>query len=253
MMSKGTPLTIAIPVADASESESLLRTLNALSKVFSETPIEVLIQVGQSDMSAFAGSLLQHDIGAHWTFQSDDGVYDAMNQMLDRAKGTRILFMGAGDEALPDLAKATQRWDPKPTQLELGGVLLPQAEPGVPRHYPARWDKSLLWRNTTHHQGMAYPLSLIQAMGGFPINTRVLGDYALNLQLFQSGVTANWESGENWVKVRAGGLSRQFTAALYKEEWAIKKSTLPPGWARFWSPLWILGKALWKRAAQRKG
>ena len=61
----------------------------------------------------------------------------------------------------------------------------------MPRHYPARWDRSLLWRNTTHHQGIAYPTPLLRDLGGFPEEYRILADYAVNLRLWSAKVNAN--------------------------------------------------------------
>ena len=245
-------LTLAIPVGQPSEAMALQATLDSISRTCSGLPIEVLVQVGQADKAGFPPEVLDHPGSPQWVFEPDGGIYPAMNRLLKRAAGQRILFLGAGDRALSGLAAAIARWTggDNGAQLELGGVRLPDAEPKVPRHYPARWDRSLLWRNTTHHQGIAYPTNLLRELGGFPEEYRILADYAVNLRLWSAKVNANWQADEDWVTAASGGVSRQFTLALYEEERRLKQSELPFGPARWVQPFWIGLKSTWKRADQ---
>ena len=245
-------LTLAIPVGQSSEAAVLLGTLDSISRTCSGLSIEVLVQVGQADRSGFPSEVLDHSCSPQWAFEPDGGIYPAMNRLLERATGQRILFLGAGDRVLSGLYAAIARWagGDDGGQLELGGVRLPDAEPKVPRHYPARWDRSLLWRNTTHHQGIAYPTRLLRDLGGFPEEYRILADYAVNLRMRSAKVKASWQADEDWVTAAAGGVSRQFTPALYQEERRLKQSELPFGPARWVQPLWIGVKSTWKRTGQ---
>lgn len=248
-----TSLCLAIPLLDARESDALARTLHSIEAAgFTASP-EVLIQTGQSDRDAFSPDLLDHPCSPEWSFQPDNGIYAAMNTLLHRSTSDRILFLGAGDLVLSGLAAAAHRWSTQgvtPDIVQLGGVRLPDAEPGVPHHYPARWDGSLRWRNTTHHQGVACTRAHLLEAGGFNEDLTVLGDYAMNLTLWQAGIQAEWTDGEDWVTVKAGGVSRQFTPALYAEERSMKRDVLQPGPARWLQPLWIALKSRWKRSRQ---
>lgn len=254
MMDASRPsLCLAIPLLDNRESDALARTLDSIVAAgFTASP-EVLIQVGQSHRDAFSPDLLNHPCSPAWSFQPDSGIYAAMNALLNQATSDLILYVGAGDVILPGLAAAADRWSNQgvaPDIIQLGGVKLPDAEPGVPDHYPARWDASLRWRNTTHHQGMACPrMHLIEA-GGFREDLAVLGDYAMNLTLWQAGIQAAWTDGEDWVSVQSGGVSRQFTPSLYAEERSMKRDVLQPGPARWVQPLWIALKSRWKQSRQ---
>ena len=245
-------LTLAIPVGHSGDAAALRATLDSISRNCSGLSIDVLVQVGQADDSGFPPEVLDHSCSPQWAFELDEGIYPAMNRLLERATGQRILFLGAGDRVLSGLAAAIARWagGDEGGQLELGSVRLPDAEPKVPRHYPARWDRSLLWRNTTHHQGIAYPTPLLRDLGGFPEEYRILADYAVNLRLWSAKVNANWQADEDWVTAAAGGVSRQFTLALYEEERRLKQSELPFGPARWVQPFWIGLKSKWKRAGQ---
>ena len=243
-------LSLAIPVRNSEDSLALKATLDSIPKRDGDQPIEVRIQVGQDVQASFDSALLKHPCAPIWRFEKDTGIYSAMNAMCRAARGSRILFLGAGDCLLPGLTHAIRRWSeaPVPNRLELGGVRLPHAEPRVPNHYPARWDRSLIWRNTTHHQGIAYPRQVLLDLGGFPEEHRILADYAINLRMWSRGVAAHWKADEDWVSASAGGVSRQFNKALYAEERAMKRQELKPGPARWAQPLWIGLKSIWKRA-----
>ncbi len=243
-------LSLAIPVRNREDSQALQATLDSISQLNGHQPIEVRIQVGQDVEASFDSALIKHPCAPIWRFEKDTGIYSAMNAMCKAARGSRILFLGAGDCLLPGLASAIQRWSeaPVPSRLELGGVCLPNPESRVPDHYPARWDRSLLWRNTTHHQGIAYPRQVLLDLGGFPEEHPILADYAINLRMWSQGIPAHWKTDENWVSASAGGVSRQFTKALYAEELAMKRQELKPGPTRWTQPLWIGLKSIWKRA-----
>ena len=121
-------------------------------------------------------------------------------------------------------------------------------EGGVPASYPARWDSSMQWRNTTHHQGVLYSRKLIQSCK-FDPSYRVLADYALHLSLWTQGVEVAMHE-ETWSHVDSGGLSRAFHASLYREEWKLKKEALS-GWIKWAQPFWLTGKYLAKRLSRR--
>jgi len=184
----------------------------------------------------------------HIRSASDGGVYQAMNYGKQCASGAWVWFAGAGD--LP----SAETWTAFLTNSEalesdcplhvFGVELDNEREGGVPARYPARWDSSMQWRNTTHHQGILYRRSLIQSHA-FELAYRVLADYALHLTLWKHGVKATLHE-ETWSHVASGGLSRSFKASLYREEWQLKKKTLS-GWIKWVHPLWLTGKYLLKR------
>ncbi|MDA9001931.1 hypothetical protein N9H08_00560 [bacterium] len=248
-MSHSPMLTLAIPVLGDAHLIPLRRTLDGIHRVLADEDIEVLVQVGS------AAPQIQNLTSTHpqrplCFLEEDEGIYDAMNRLAQRALGQRILFLGAGDIPLAGLSRALDRWEPDNGGLEIGGVRIPDAEPKVPRHYAPRWDSGLRWRNVCHHQGMAYPTELLREQGGFSLDYPVLGDYALSLVLWQSGVKAKWNPGEDWISAAPGGVSRQFNPALFAEERQLKAKLLQPGPAKWCQPLWIRFKSRWKGAGQ---
>ncbi len=249
-MSHSPMLTLAIPVMGDAHRTALRRTLDGIHRVLANEDIEVLVQVNGAapDIRSLTAT---HPLRPMCFEEQDQGIYDAMNRLTQRALGQRILFLGAGDIPLAGLSRALDRWEPVGETLEFGGVRIPDAEPQVPRHYAPRWDRGLRWRNICHHQGMAYPTALLREKGGFSLAYPVLGDYALNLVLWQTGVQAKWSPGEDWVSAAPGGVSRQFNSALYAEERELKAELLRPSLAKWCQPIWIHFKSQWKGAGQR--
>lgn len=255
-MTEASPaLSLAIPVLGPQDIGALRRTCDAIAEIWQSAPsaVRVLVQSSKGSPADFQDDLVPAGIQLDLQCAPDQGIYDAMNRMLARCSTPRIVFLGAGDCPLPGLREAASRWGHEDAgrTLQMGGVQLPKAEAGVPSHYPARWDRSLFWRNTAHHQGIAYPASLLRDHGGFTPSFQVLADYAVNLELFQKGVKAQWHPDEDWMAVQAGGRSRQFNAELYAEELRLKRAVLKPGLTWACQPVWIRFKAWGKRWAQR--
>lgn len=246
-MSQAPQLTLAIPVQGRQQKAALERTLGAIHQVLSSRSPEVLIQIGDPEAEDWALDLQRHPCLPQAEARTDRGIYDAMNRMMERAKGERILFLGAGDIPLAGLDRAMDRWREVDDVLELGGVRIPNAEPRVPRHYAPQWDRGLYWRNVAHHQGIAYPLQLLRTFGGFALEYPILADYALNLEMWQEGVKARWNPGEDWTSAAPGGVSRKFNDALYTEERQLKQAVLRSGFFKSMQPLWIRLKSRWKR------
>jgi putative colanic acid biosynthesis glycosyltransferase len=173
------------------------------------------------------------------------GIYDAMNHGAAEARGNWWTFLGAGDRVDPEFDWNVWREQARENVIQVFRVdLRPPLEPGVPPSYPARWDRSLWWRHTTHHQGIWYPANLLPNPP-YDVNFAVLADYDLHLHLFQSGLPAQCWTWR-WAFIEAGGVSRNFVRALYREELRIKWRRLPLFQAVSITPF-ILFKWLYKK------
>jgi glycosyltransferase involved in cell wall biosynthesis len=106
---------------------------------------------------------------------SDAGIYDAMNKGIAAARGEWLLFLGADDRlAAPDVIHRLVEAARENTLLVYGDAA----------HFPSRFDATLLFHNTIHHQAALYRRSLFDAFR-FRTDLRALSDYELNLKLYR--------------------------------------------------------------------
>ncbi len=239
-------LSIVIPVKQ--DLVGLQKTLDILFRLSEQSHKLELIVIDGGDCEQTATFLLQNQQRIqHIRSNADAGIYQAMNYGKGCATGRWVWFCGAGD--LPNEAT----WEMMLVEMEawthdrlhiLGVELGADRETGVPAHYPPRWDDSLIWRNTTHHQGVIYPLSVIQATD-FDPQFSVLADYAVHLHFWASGLQATLHE-VTWSLIEAGGISRRFSLSLYWQEWQLKRKTIR-GWRLLAQPFWLLIKFGFKK------
>ena len=240
------PLAIVIPVKN--DLRGLQKTLELIWQIDSSNEtIEIAVIDAGTCAETNRWLLLQHHRIDHIRSTQDDGVYDAMNYGKNAVNANWVWFLGAGDLLNPEILRTmlteVNGW--KSNLLHVFGVTLNQPESGVPSHYPACWDESMIWRNTSHHQGIFYPSKLLKSHS-FNSQHKVLADYGLHLRLLLQGVQAELHPN-SICTVDSGGISRNFNLKLYQEEWNIKKHILrgPTKWVH---PFWLVFKYLAKKS-----
>ncbi|HIG58605.1 MAG TPA: glycosyltransferase [Flavobacteriales bacterium] len=185
--------------------------------------------------------------------EPDTGIYDAMNKGLELANGDWVWFMGTGDlpvlegvEEILEVVKGStsdfEESDPK--MLAFGVHLLAPREPGVPEYYKPVWNSKLVWRNTIHHQGAIYSRELFKS-DAYDLRFRVLSDYHFQLKLWKKGVECSCFPAII-AEVATGGVSRDFSLSLYKEERTMKRDVLS-GWEIMIQEVWTRAKWLRKK------
>jgi putative colanic acid biosynthesis glycosyltransferase len=94
---------------------------------------------------------------AQWISEPDQGIYDAMNKGIARARGDYLLFLNAGDYlAGPDvLAKLIQKIDSAHRPDFIYGDSL-EERAGLPPVYKKARDANIVRGMFTHHQAMLY-------------------------------------------------------------------------------------------------
>ena len=242
---------ISVVIPTKSNLNGLRATVEALWSIDSHR-IEIIVVDGGGCAETKAWLLTHQHRIHHIRSAADGGVYPAMNYGKQCASGHWVWFAGAGDlphaEAWSEFLEEDDSTEDAPALHVFGVELGDDREGGVPARYPARWDSSMQWRNTTHHQGVLYRRDLIQSCT-FDPSFRVLADYALHLSLWTQGIDVAIHE-ETWSQVASGGLSRVFHARLYWEEWKMKKEVLS-GWIKWAQPFWLTGKYLAKRVSRR--
>lgn len=231
-----------MPVYNA--ENSIEKTLNSVCDLPKST-YEVIVVDGSSNDTTIEKIAPFKNRIEHFVSEKDKGVYDAMNKGIILSSGEWLLFLGSddvlhGEELLADMVTHEKSDE----MLRISGVKNINADHNkTPAFYPGRWDNSLYWRNTVHHQGVLYHKEVFKTRK-YELIYPVLADYHLNLRLYQEGIKARLFEGV-LVHSEARGISKQYTIGLYREEWRLKKDVLK-GAKKLVQPFWLVWKYLYK-------
>jgi len=218
-------LSVVIP--SYNQLEGLKKTVNSLLGPSEDKWLEIIVSDGASTDGSAEWLLENVELIHHTRIAPDKGIYDGMNLGVKMASGDWVWFLGTGDtptgNALVELREYLEI-EEESCMLAYGVHLLPPREPGVPEFYTPIWNHTLKIRNTLHHQGVIYSRDLL-ANRPFCLKYRILADYYLHLVLMNEEIKCKC-SNTIIAEVDSGGVSRQFTADLYREERALKRDAI---------------------------
>ena len=115
---------------------------------------------------------------ARWVSEPDGGVYDAMNKAVRLATGDFLLFLGADDQLLCDLAQVAPSLRDSHT-VYYGDAFWPAHN----RRYDGRFGPAKLAARNICHQAMFYPRAVFQKYS-FDLRYRLQADWELNMRCF---------------------------------------------------------------------
>lgn len=221
-------VSIILPVRNAA---NLLDT--AFSAIYAQKGIrlEVIVVDGNSIDETFVVVqkwLRPHDV---YIRGNDNGIYDAINKGVSISKGQWLFIQGSDDVLAHEnvLANLLAASHPN-SRLLYGNVEYKNvASHWVKQLHVSSFGWGLLLRNTLHQQSVLYHHSLFK-QNEFRVDFKVLADYAFHLKLFFRHIIRH----DAVLKVDtivchcgAGGISKKFTANLYREEWQVRREVLP--------------------------
>jgi len=174
----------------------ILPTLNAesviaacLDSIAGQTlrDYEVLVLDGLSrDHTAAVIGRCQASLGGRLTLCSerDQGIYDAMNRGVARARGQWLYFLGADDRLhhpqILEQVAAFLRANPD-CRLAYGDVILRSTS----SRYGGAFDlDELLFRRNICHQAIFYRRDVFAGIGPYNLRYRIWADWDLNLRCF---------------------------------------------------------------------
>nr|WP_279309219.1 glycosyltransferase family 2 protein [Psychroserpens sp. SPM9] len=189
--------------------------------------VEVLIMDAQSTDGTLAFlETLQPPF--YWTSEADNGIYDAMNKGIKKAKGQWLYFIGADDQLADDevLTRVFENAIADAVELLIGSIKydfkandarLVKQNNGV---FVPKWSSKLWLKHTVHHQGLFYKHSLFKALQ-YDLNYKILSDYNLNLKLYNKQIQVKHL---NTIVAICGtdGVSKTYTWKLYAEDLRLK-------------------------------
>lgn len=159
--------------------------------------------------------------------EPDNGIYDAMNKGLDRAKGAYVLFLNAGDEFADQ--NALQRLADYDADFIYGDYI----ERGHVVH--AKPHDMINSGMVTSHQAMAYNRSVIGDLR-YDMRYSLAADYKFTLQFLQKAETVHQVDFPICI-FETGGVSQHFAKQARQEEKAVRSElgikapwTVPRQW-----------------------
>ena len=176
-MSVSPLFSIVIPTFNV--LEALKPTLDSIrTQDFAD--LEILVQDGASTDQTRAFLESQSDL--NWRSERDDGVYDAMNRAIGRARGRFLIFLGAGDRleasALRALADEIERAKGAKPLIVYGDAFW-EARGQLIGGRASQW--SLTTRNVCH-QAMAFERGVFERLGLYQTRYRNCADWAWNIR-----------------------------------------------------------------------
>lgn len=113
-----------------------------------------------------------------WVSEPDHGVYDAMNKAVRLATGDFIVFLGADDTLIADLANVAPRLA-DPAAIYYGDAYWPSQH----RLYDGPFNAFKLARRNICHQAMFFPRRVFERYA-FDLRYRLQADWELNMRCF---------------------------------------------------------------------
>jgi len=118
----------------------------------------------------------------YWRSEKDSGVYDAMNKSLTNIESGWVLYLGADDRLMPNIASRLIKilqTQPAETTVYYGDVYRPASN----TIYDGKFSKIKMMRRNICQQAILYPRAALSKYNfdtTFPINA----DHILNINLF---------------------------------------------------------------------
>ena len=160
---------------------------------------------------------------ADWISEPDEGLYDAMNKGIDKAKGEYIIFMNAGDQfADSKVLNELSQYD--------ADFIYGDALEGESRHYKkAKSHTNMACGMFTHHQAMVYNRRALGATR-YDLQYTVAADYDLTVRVLKN--LRNVVYAPNPLCIfETGGLSQQQALQGRKEQFNVRQNlNIVPPW-----------------------
>lgn len=176
------PLFSIVTVTLNPPQEDLQRTLESvLEQEFEDW--ELIVKDGGSRERALDG--VPEDERIRVVTEEDSGIFDAMNQSLQYARGRFICFLNAGDilmnTSVLDLVAKGAREHPD-VEFLYGDVSKPQSRSGFER-YPRRLSRFYLFSHMICHQVWFVRRGYYQKIGGYETDFLTGSDYRFLLRM----------------------------------------------------------------------
>lgn len=183
------------------------------------TDWEILIADGASTDNTVSLIRKHEAIIAWWQSKGDEGIYDAWNQAIARARGEYVCFLGADDAWADDhaLARLYRAIGEQEYDLVTSSGLVINSATGKRERFGSAWDYQRIGRRSVVcHPGLLHRRSLFERYGDFDSHYRIAGDLDFMLRLPASIHTLHVDTVSTLID--SEGMSRRNVLARLREQ-----------------------------------
>lgn len=220
-------MKLSIITVNYNNASGLKKTLESVGKQTWREFEEIVIDGNSSDDSLDVARLFENIIkNFSVSSEPDDGVYDAMNKGIKKAKGEYVIFMNSGDYFVDDkvLAEVIPFLDG--TEIIAGQAMEEKTEMMLksPKYLLPRF----VLKQNICHQAEFINRNLFQRIGLYSVDYKVLADWEFNLKA--ACQLASYKTIDRLVAiVEPEGLSNRLIQEMEEEKKRIKKDCLSLG------------------------
>ena len=159
--------------------------------------------------------------------EPDSGIFNAMNKGWKLATGEWIHYLGSDDQLLPDgiINAFSEVEDSKRYDILYGNILY-KYEDGTIKTHHHKDHRSLPMMMFACHQAILMRKNIIERLGGFDENIKLLGDKDLMIRTYYLG-NCRYKPVEAKIALFAGGGASSNYYNSFKEEFKIIKKIHP--------------------------
>jgi glycosyltransferase involved in cell wall biosynthesis len=178
-------MKVSIITINLNNANGLVKTIQSVLDQSYNCIEYIVIDGGSSDKSVKVIENYKDKI-QYWVTEKDNGIYNAMNKGLRIANGEYVLFLNSGDyfKERDIVQKCIEEIKHNLGSVFYGRVLL--LPDNRASNEPASLAPEYFLHGNLHHQGIFYPLKVIQKLGGYDETLRLAADYSLNITLFKN-------------------------------------------------------------------
>lgn len=146
--------------------------INQTSKCFDYIVIDGNSNDGSTDLLEEYKNEITYSIS-----EPDNGIYNAMNKAIEKAKGKYLLFINSGDELLNDTIIQSIEKDIHTSDLISFNIEVIEAENSYIKTYPSEITLSYLFKDTLPHPATFIKKELFSKVGLYDETMKIVSDW----------------------------------------------------------------------------
>lgn len=246
-------VSIVMPLYNA--EKYLAETLSLIGQqTFQEYELLLIDALSDDGTEQIAKEAIGRNDKIRWFSQKDNGIYDAMNFGIEKARGQWLYFMGSDDSfAHLDVLSQLCIYLSEDCDIVYGDVQwVPDGEAETGQCTPI----SLYTRNI-NHQRIFYRRSLFKRFDKYDLKYKIASDYELNIRFFCNDQIKTKYLPFLIANYHSGGYSAQKQDEIFWSEWSqifkasfLKHMPLKKMYEKIgWYCRYLIEKRQYKKAA----